>query len=86
MAGHSPNMTSLLRSARPADAKKRALSREERQLITLIVSGFTNKDTARCLCLSESTIYRRIAQLRNKLGAANRVELVLAAVDGGFLI
>ena len=57
---------------------------EERELITLIVNGFTNKDMARYFCLSERTLYRRVVRVRNKLGAANRFDLVLAAIDGGF--
>jgi DNA-binding NarL/FixJ family response regulator len=72
------------RPVRKARAKPRALSAEERQLIRLIVNGYTNKDLARYLAVSESTIYRRMVRIRNKLGAANRFELVLTAVDEDF--
>jgi len=51
-------------------------------MLTLIVNGFTDKEMAGYLCLSESTIRRRVAGIRAKLGAANRFELVLVAVDG----
>jgi len=69
-----------------ASARESALSAEERRLLTLAVSGFTNKEMAGQLHLSQSTISRRLLRICGKLGAKNRFELVLAAVDGDYLI
>lgn len=68
-------------SDRQGGARNSALSAEERQLVTLTVSGFTNQEMASYLRLSESTIDRLMVRIRRKLGAANRFELLLAAVN-----
>lgn len=60
-----------------------ALSNEERRLIALVVAGYSNKELARHFALSESTIYRRAVRILDKVGAANRFELVLVAIFYG---
>lgn len=64
------------------------LSADERRIIASIVAGYSKKDIAREFSLSESTIYRRTAHIIEKLGVANKFELMLFAiyrgiVDGG---
>lgn len=54
---------------------------EERQIVSLVVGGFANRSIAGYLSLSESTVHRRIAGICRKLGASNRIELVLCAID-----
>ena len=78
----SPRTARQTEPVRLPGVRDRPLSREDRQMLTLIVNGFTDKEMAGYLCLSESTIRRRVAGIRAKLGAANRFELVLVAVDG----
>ena len=85
-AGDSNGLNRRTSAGCQAGEKNCAFSAEERQLIILAVNGFTNKDIACYLCLSESAICRRMARIRNRLGAANRFELVLAAVDGEYSI
>jgi DNA-binding NarL/FixJ family response regulator len=60
-----------------------ALSSEERRLISLVVAGYSNKELARHFALSKSTIYRRAIRILDKVGAANRFELVLVAIFYG---
>jgi DNA-binding NarL/FixJ family response regulator len=57
------------------------LTSEERQIVALIVAGYTNKDMARHFSLSESTIYRRTLRIVDKLGLANKFELVLFTLN-----
>ncbi|MGA2077769.1 MAG: LuxR C-terminal-related transcriptional regulator [Terriglobia bacterium] len=57
------------------------LSSEEFQIITLIVSGYTNQEMARYFCFSEATIHRRTLRIIEKLGVANKLELVLYALS-----
>jgi DNA-binding CsgD family transcriptional regulator len=57
------------------------LSSEEFQIITLIISGYTNQEMARQFCLSEATIHRRTLRIIEKLGVANKLELVLYALS-----
>jgi len=57
------------------------LSSEELQMITLIISGYTNHEMARYFCSSEATIHRRTLRIIEKLGVANKLELVLYALS-----
>ena len=69
-----------LRSTRQPDGEGFSLSPEERSLVALLVAGYTKREMALHFALSESTIYRRTVRVFGKLGAANRFELVLAAI------
>jgi len=68
-----------------AHEKSLRLSPEERQLIALIVDGYTNRGAARYFSLCERTIYRRMVRIRSKLGVANRFELMLFAIEHGII-
>ena len=57
------------------------LSSEELQIITLIISGFTNHEMARRLCSTEAAIDRRTQRIIEKFGVANTLELVLYALS-----
>lgn len=76
LAGESRHVDSI----RQLDDEGFTLSPEERSLVALLVAGYTKKEMARHFALSESTIYRRTVRVFGKLGAANRFELVLAAI------
>jgi len=68
-----------------ADEGALPLSREERQLVALIVEGHTNRALARYFSLCERTIYRRMVRIRSKLGVSNRLELMLFAIERGII-
>jgi len=57
------------------------LSSEEFQIITLIVSGYSNQEMGLHLCCSEETIHSRTLRIIEKLGVANKLELVLFALS-----
>ena len=59
------------------------LSSREMEVIALIVAGYTNKDLARELGISENTAKHHLTNIFDKLGVSNRLELVLYAVDHG---
>ena len=61
------------------------LSSREMQVIALIVAGYTNKDLARELGISENTAKHHLTNIFDKLGVSNRLELVLYAVDHGLV-
>ena len=61
------------------------LSAREMEVIALIVAGYTNKDLARELGISENTAKHHLTNIFNKLGVSNRLELVLYAVDHGLV-
>jgi DNA-binding NarL/FixJ family response regulator len=58
-------------------------SAEERRLIELILGGYSNRNMALDLSLSESCIYRRMVRLFAKLRVANKIELALFALYHG---
>jgi len=57
------------------------LTAREVQVIALIVAGYTNKDLARQLGISEHTVKHHLTNVFDKLGVSNRLELVLFAID-----
>jgi two-component system, NarL family, nitrate/nitrite response regulator NarL len=57
------------------------LTSREKQVIALIAAGYTNKDLARKLDISEHTVKHHLTNIFDKLGVSNRLELVLYAID-----
>jgi len=57
------------------------LTPREMQIIALIVAGYTNKDLAQELKISQNTYKHHLTNIFNKLGVSNRLELVLYAID-----
>jgi two-component system, NarL family, nitrate/nitrite response regulator NarL len=79
-----------LRRLKPSRAESEAprnfgLSSREMEVIALIVAGYTNKDLARELGISENTAKHHLTNIFDKLGVSNRLELVLYAVDHGLV-
>ncbi len=60
--------------------KKFGLTKRELEVLTEIVSGYTNKEIAQKLTLSEDTVKHHVTNIFNKLGVSNRLELALYAV------
>lgn len=49
------------------------LTRREQQLVPLIAQGFTNKEIASCLNLSEQTVKNHIHRILQRVGASDRL-------------
>jgi len=69
----------------PGAIRNFGLSPREMEVIALIVAGYTNKDMARELRISENTAKHHLTNIFDKLGVSNRLELVLYAVDNGLV-
>jgi DNA-binding NarL/FixJ family response regulator len=67
----------LERGRRP----KFCLTRRETEIIALIEGGYTNKDIAKKLALSEQIVKHHLINIFDKLGVSNRFELVLFSID-----
>lgn len=52
------------------------LTRREQQLVPLIAQGFTNKEIASCLNLSEQTVKNHIHRILQRVGASDRLAVV----------
>jgi len=59
------------------------LTARERQIIALVSAGYTNKDLAQKLGISENTAKYHLTKVFDKLGVCNRLELVLLAIHQG---
>jgi len=67
---------------RAAESPKNfGLTARELQVIALIVAGYTNKDLAQKLGISEHTAKHHLTNIFDKLGVSNRLELVLFAIN-----
>lgn len=64
--------------------KTLGLTRREQQLIQLVSQGFTNKEIAVQLYLSEQTIKNHLRRMLRKIGATDRLEAVEVCRAQGF--
>lgn len=83
------SLVECLRALMPAAGKARqdtyGLTPREREIVSAIVLGNTNKDIARTLSISEDTVKHHLTSVFNKLGVANRLELALFAINRGLV-
>jgi DNA-binding NarL/FixJ family response regulator len=75
--GHSPSLHV------PNLAGKVLLSTREQQVVALIAEGFSNRQIANDLHLSENTIKKYLFRIFEKVGVSSRVELALYVVNSG---
>ena len=85
-----PRLVSELRryaqAARPDAAKKeddklRSLTQREKDIVTLIVAGSTNKQVAEALDITERTVKGHLSNIFQKLDVPDRLKLVLYVND-----
>ena len=57
------------------------VTKREREIIGTIAAGCSNKEIARRLLLSESTVKHHIQNIFNKTGTSNRIELLYFAIQ-----
>jgi DNA-binding NarL/FixJ family response regulator len=57
--------------------KVASLTKRERELAILVGEGLTNKEIAKRLFVSESTVRHHLTSVFSKLGVSNRFELIL---------
>jgi DNA-binding CsgD family transcriptional regulator len=67
----------------PVDREPLLLSRRQRQTFDLVVAGRSNKEIARTLGVSESTVKIHITNLFEKLGVRHRSAFALAGAKFG---
>jgi len=76
-------VTALSAVARSMESRMRAdfgLTHREREILTLVVEGDTNKGIARRLSVGEDTIKHHLTSIFNKTGVSSRLELALFAL------
>jgi non-specific serine/threonine protein kinase len=61
------------------------LSRREREVVTMVAAGMTNKEIAQRLFIAERTAEGHVERIRNKLGVRSRTEVATWAVAHGIV-
>ena len=61
------------------------LTDRECQVLRLMLHGMANKEIGVELCITVKTVEYHIANILGKLGAANRTQAVVAALEQGLL-
>jgi len=60
-----------------------SLTGREREIVELVSAGYTNRELARKLEISENAVHYHLAGVFDKLGVSNRIELVLFVAHQG---
>jgi DNA-binding NarL/FixJ family response regulator len=70
---------------RPVPARRviEGITEREREVLTLIAGGLTNTEIADELVISVATVKTYVTRLLTKLGARDRVQLVITAYEAG---
>lgn len=76
-------MAELQRSGGGGSTGPFELSAREREVLVLIAAGRSDGEIADALYISKKTASVHVANIKAKLGAASRVEIVLRAMDLG---
>jgi two-component system nitrate/nitrite response regulator NarL len=73
------------KSVKSSDRTNYGLTPREMDIIRAVVSGYTNKETAKKLAISEQTVKHHITNIFEKLGVYNRLELTLFVFHHGLM-
>jgi two-component system, NarL family, nitrate/nitrite response regulator NarL len=74
-------LRSLLPTSHSSNGGKFGLSGRELQVIREVVAGYSNREVAYRLELSEQTVKHHITNIFDKVGVSNRMELTLFAIN-----
>jgi DNA-binding NarL/FixJ family response regulator len=75
----------LHRARQDLPLREDPLSPREQEVIKLVAEGYTNKQIAETLVISEKTVERHRANILDKLGMRDRVELTRYAIRHGLI-
>jgi DNA-binding NarL/FixJ family response regulator len=75
----------LHRARQDIPLREDPLTPREREVVKLVAEGYTNKQIAETLVISEKTVERHRANILEKLGMRDRVELTRYAIRHGLI-
>lgn len=61
------------------------LTEREREIIRLMTGGYSNREIADALCISEGTVKNHVSNILSKLGVRDRTRAVLRAIENGLV-
>lgn len=73
------------REAAPAYPQLEPLTERETEILRLMSGGYSNKEIARALKLTEGTVKNHVSSILGKMGVRDRTRAVLKALDTGLL-
>jgi len=76
-------MRPILMKSGPDAAKIATLTKREHEIISLLSGGLQNRPIADRLSISETTVRHHLTSIFDKLGVANRLELIVYAYRHG---
>lgn len=83
------DLVQYLRRLAPAVPDKpgqvRLLTSREREILSAIVGGLTNREIAEKLSISEDTVKHHLSRIFDKVGVSHRLELAMFAVNHGLV-
>ena len=68
-----------------AKKKKSSLTEREQEVLSVLTKGFTNKEIADSLCISEKTVKTHLNNIFRKLNVTRRLQAILYAISRGIL-
>ena len=74
-----------LRRARNGETPREPLTPRETEVVKLVAESYTNRQIAEALVISEKTVERHRANILEKLGMRDRVELTRYAIRNGLV-
>ena len=75
----------LKRARQDLPVRENPLTPREQEVVKLVAEGYTNKQIAETLIISEKTVERHRANILEKLGMRDRVELTRYAIRHGLI-
>jgi len=63
--------------------KKETLTPREKEILSILISGCTNKDIAKALYISEKTVKSHLNSIFKKLNVSHRLQAILYAIERG---
>jgi DNA-binding NarL/FixJ family response regulator len=61
------------------------ITTREREVLRLLVAGYSNREIARALFVAEGTVKNHVSNILSKLGVRDRTRAVLKAVERGYV-
>ena len=78
-------MLSEMKPTGPVPAAARNLTKREREILSLVAEGMSNREIAERLVLSPETVKSHVAAILEKLGVSDRTQAAIYAVRNGLV-